>query len=192
MSVEYCTTEQLKEYATRTGRGDDELHESIIPRASRVIDSLCQVKAGYFGVALPNAKSAVLSGSGLSRLRVPPYVCGSIQYAEYASDCDEIFPDYDEFTDEYDVQWLKARDGKYFVADATVEITARWGWACVPDDIVEATIELAMAMWRQKDAAFLRVQADINGAGGVSGAAVPDRVKMICEHWKRKRAMVFA
>lgn len=192
MNVEYCTTEELKQYATRTGRGDDDLHESIIPRASRIIDDLCHVKAGYFGVADQRCKTGVLFGSGTRSLRMPPYICGSIQYAEYDGDCDAIFPDYVEFADEAGVQWLKAKAGEYFAADATIEITARWGWACVPDDIVEATIELAMAMWRQKDAAFLRVQADINGAGGVSGAAVPERVKQICEHWKRKRALVFA
>jgi hypothetical protein len=192
MSVEYCTTEQLKEYATRTGRGDDELHESIIPRASRIIDDLCHVKPGYFGTAGPHRATCILFGSGTRMLRIPPYICGSIQCIEYDGDCDVIFPDYVEFTDEAGIQWLKAKDNERFVADATVEMTARWGWACTPDDIVEATIELAMSMWRQKDTAFLRVQADINGVGGVSGAAVPERVRMICEHWRGKRAMVFA
>ncbi|MFF8768496.1 hypothetical protein ACF07Q_28610 [Nocardiopsis dassonvillei] len=35
---------------------------------------------------------------------------------------------------------------------ATVRVTARWGWAAVPADIVEATLIAAAELWKLKDA----------------------------------------
>lgn len=185
--MNYCTTEQLKQYAQRTGRGDDELHESVIPRASRIIDRLCELPDGHFAQASERCSVFTVRGSGTRLLRLPPYVRGSIDYVEYAG-LNQLTPNYAEVADASGVQWLEATSGCW--TECPIEITARWGWHCTPDEIVEAAIELAMMIWRQKDAAFLRVQADFNGAGGVSGAAIPERVKAICDKWKRKREVV--
>lgn len=35
---------------------------------------------------------------------------------------------------------------------ATVRVTARWGWAAVPADVVEATLIAAAELWKLKDA----------------------------------------
>jgi hypothetical protein len=186
----YATTEDLKVYAFQMGRGDDLRHEAVVLRASRIIDQLCGVEPGYFAVAGPNVTEREILGDGTSLLRLPPYVRGSLASAEYIQFWDT--PEYVEILDRNGVQWLKALGGRYWRDCAPVEITARWGWDAVPEDIVEATIELAIAMWRQRDAAFLRVAADVNGQGGISGQALPERVKIICQAWKRKLAPVFA
>jgi hypothetical protein len=150
---------------------------------------MCGVEPCYFALATDAHTTRTVMGSGTSWLRMPPYVCGSLLQAEYVAGWSFV-PEYAEIKDRNGIQWLKIACG-YF-EENVIELTALWGWEAIPDDIVEATIETAMAIWRQSDAAFLRVAADLNGQGGVSGQAMPERAKLICAQWKRKLEPVFA
>ncbi len=70
-----------------------------------------------------------------------------------------------------------------------VTVTAKWGWDAVPDDVAEAVLETAIAIWRGRDAAFARVVA-LGESQQIFGA-LPDRARMIADKYRMGR-MVFA
>lgn len=190
----YATAQQMQDYSFLPTPEDEALFSDVLLRASRMIDQACQLAPGYFAVAGTGATAKTLRGSGLSMLRLPAYVPGSIT-AVTLDDADEtaITEPYVE-RDGYLVflpnSWRVTTIWSEYQA---YKVTARWGFEAVPDEIVEATIELAVAIWRQKDGAFLRVVADVNsGATGISGQAMPERVKMICNNWRAKQPAVAA
>ena len=84
-----------------------------------------------------------------------------------------------------------APSGQCWRANAVIEVSARWGWEETPEEIVQACAELVIAMWRGRDSAYARVVADVNGGNTVFGA-LPDRVKLTCDKWKRRKPFVFA
>jgi hypothetical protein len=186
----YVTEEQLKAYAFQMGHGDDLRHEEILPRASDIIDLACGLGRGFFAPAGQQAATRRFRTHTTRRLRVSPYVCGSIAFVEYLS-LDDYTPEFDEFVDENETRWLLAHDGECWIPDQIVEVTARWGWAETPEEIVEAVIETAIALWRGRDSAYARVVTDVNG-GNTVFASLPDRAKMICEKWRRRRAAIVA
>lgn len=188
--ISYATEEQLKTYSFQMGHGDAIRHEEVLPRASEVIDLACGLGRGYFAVAASSPAVKRFRTQAAKRLRVAPYLDDSISFVEYAS-LNEYTPDYDEFTDDDETRWLIAQKGECWIPEQTVEISARWGWPDTPEEIVQATLELAIAIWRGRDSAYARVVADVNG-GNTVFAALPDRAKFICEKWRRRRAFVMA
>jgi hypothetical protein len=190
MTTVYATEEQLKTYSFQMGHGDDIRHEEVLPRATEIIDLACGLGRGYFAIAGTQAGVKRFRTATAKRLRLAPYLCGSLSFVEYTS-LDEFTPEYDEFTDDNETRWLLAQSGECWIPDQTVEATALWGWTETPEEIVQATLELAMAIWRGRDTAYARVVADVNG-GNTVFAALPDRAKFICEKWRRRRAFVVA
>lgn len=196
----YATEDDLRQMAFQPSPSDPVRWADLIPRMSRVVDLACNVEVGYFAAADEAVSVRTYESSGTKRLLVDPYVRGSIVSVEYA-DSDSFTPDYIEQTDRNGNYWLIGQsdlssswvvrywpDKRLWEPGLEIEISARWGFVEVPADIVEATCELVIAAWRQRDAAFLRVIADVNtGIGGVSGQALPERVKLICS--ERKRAV---
>lgn len=190
MTAAYATEEQLKTYSFQMGHGDAIRHEEVLPRASETIDLACGLGRGYFAIAGQLASVKCFRTQTAKRLRVAPYACGSLAFVGYAA-LDEYTPEYDEFTDDNETRWLLAQSGECWIPEQTVEITARWGWDETPEEIVQATLELAIAIWRGRDSAYARVVADVNG-GNTVFAALPDRAKFICEKWRRRRSLVLA
>lgn len=186
----YASTEQLKVYAFQQGRGDDVRHEEVLPRASEIIDLACGLGRGFFAPAGSVLTTKSFCTSTSKRLRVTPYKKDSIDFVEYAT-VHAHCPDYSEIVDSNEMPWLVANSGECWIPDEIVEISAVWGFDETPAEIVEATLELAIAIWRGRDTAYARVVADVNGGNTVT-VALPDRVKLICEKWKRRRAMIFA
>lgn len=178
MDSDYATLDDLKHYAYHAGVRDEVRWEDIIPRASRVIDGCCHVAPGWFRAAPQQACEQSYDGSGTRWLAIDPLVCNSIQFVEYAFS-ESFTPDYTLRIDKFGQHFLIAADGECWLEGDSVLITARWGWPSVPEDVKEATIELAVAMWRQRDAAYARVVTDVNGAQTIFGA-LPDRVKEVC------------
>lgn len=62
-------------------------------------------------------------------------------------------------------QWLRAVGSYWFPKGnrraASLQVTAKWGWAAVPDPVRSATLIAAEELWRMKDAPF--------GVAGISG-----------------------
>lgn len=181
----YATLDDVKRYAFRTGNKDDAIQEDVLLRASRIIDRYCEVADGYFSPAPNEYVTATVVGNGTKYLRLDGYVPGSISSVMAADG--RLAPEYAE-ADGY----LIALHRCAWELGNPYEITAKWGLAATPPDITEATVELAIAMWRQRDGAFLRVVGDVNtGLGSISGQALPERVKLICDRWRRAQPACF-
>jgi len=86
-------------------------------------------------------------------------------------------------------EYLVTREGECW--RGFVIVTARFGFEQTPAEIVEATLEIAIAIWRGRDSAYARVVADANGGQTVT-QAIPDRAKLIVAEWKRKQPVAFA
>lgn len=63
-----------------------------------------------------------------------------------------------------------------------VAVTAKWGWDATPEDIIHACTELAVAMWRSRDQAFLKVVS--LETNGVVTEGMPQRVRVILDAYK--------
>jgi hypothetical protein len=182
----YATLDDVKRYAFRSGIKDDPIQEDVLLRASRIIDRYCEVPDGYFAPFADQPTVATVIGNGTQYLRVDRYAPGTI--ASVLAADGRLAPEYSE-VDGY----LVALHRCVWELGRPYEVTAKWGFLQTPPDIAEATIELAIALWRQRDGAFLRVVGDVNtGLGSISGQALPERVKLICERWRRKQPVVFA
>lgn len=185
----YATEDDLRHCAFQVGQGDEDRLLLILSRASEIIDLACEVPRGYFARAGASSCARTFIGQGTRRLRIDPHV-GPVKCAEY-SDGQAYTPEFDEHVDRARNCWLIARDCAAWRDGAVIEVQARWGWEQVPEEIVQATCELTIAIWRGRDSAYARVVADVNGGSTVQGA-LPDRVKLTCDNWKRRNPFVFA
>lgn len=70
-----------------------------------------------------------------------------------------------------------------------VTVTAKWGWDAIPSEVTEAVLEIAIAIWRGRDAAFARV-VNLGDSQTINGA-LPDRAKLIADKYRMGR-MTFA
>lgn len=183
----YVTSEVLRTFAYQCDEGDLKFLEDSLPRVSRIFDKLCGCPAGYFLPAANEATTKVIYGSGSQLLPIPPFT---------GSDPTITLPD------NYTAPKFIARQGYLLTTDANgflqtgtrtaypvvwpasvpISVTARWGFEKVPDDVVEAVAELAIAIWRSKDTAFLKA---INlETMSVVAEAVPKRVAMIAASYR--------
>ena len=66
-----------------------------------------------------------------------------------------------------------------------VQVTAKWGFDAVPEDVKEAVIETVVTIWRSRDTAFARAVAiDTNT---LLFDALPPRAKLIAERYRASK-----
>lgn len=70
-----------------------------------------------------------------------------------------------------------------------VAVTARWGWAAIPAEVAQATVEMALRLWRQTDLAGAKV-SDVEGQGELP--ALGPIAKLVVDKYRERRAPVFA
>lgn len=68
-----------------------------------------------------------------------------------------------------------------------VTVTAQWGWAAVPPEVVAATVEIALHLWRNSDPVWMR-QANVP----ITPQALPATAQMVADKYRERRAAVFA
>jgi len=179
--VPYTTLDYVKRNAFQSRPKDDWLQQDKIIAASRLFDTLCDREEGSFRQALPQADIREFRGNGTNYLQLPPYVRRSIVDTRYRNG--GLLPEFIESPRSF----ILAFPDCFFLRNCdVVEITARWGYELIPPDIEEAVSELVVAMWRQRDAAYLRVVAESNsGIPGISGQALPERTRAIINAYRR-------
>lgn len=72
----------------------------------------------------------------------------------------------------------------------TIKVTGKFGWNTtsstgVPDDIKECTIELAVRLWRARDAGYSDVVGIDQMGTAVVSRAIPASVRMILDNYRR-------
>lgn len=169
----YCTLAQLKAYMysadpqQQAVTTDDALLTACISTASRKIEKHCQrqfnladtesarVFAPSDDPKIVEVDDFVLT-SGFALLTDPSGV-GDFVVTWTAFDYElhplnglvhGIYQPYNE---------IRAVSGSWFWRPilrraGTVQVTAKWGWAAVPDEVVQATLQIAYQMYKLKDA----------------------------------------
>lgn len=180
----YAEKQDCLYYGFQPGPQDEDFFNTVLPRASRIVDELCGVDNDYFAAAGASPTERRFDGTGTRYLKIPPYVAGSITSLTY--DSGAAPPSYAAVDG-----LLRANRGEYWRFNDEVIISARWGFSAIPEEIKEATIEIAIAIWRGRDTGFARVTAEVNGSSIVT-PAIPDRAKLICQKWEEKTSFIFA
>lgn len=189
MSVEYCTIDDVRLYAFQYDEQNDSgVFRVLIPRASAIFDTLCGVSPGYFlgRKETDPATEKVFFGTGGLYLTLPPYV-GELEISMPSGYSVPKYTLMDNALFITDSQGILitpgvGADGYFWPKGVAVTIKAKWGYEKTPDDVVEAVVELVVAMWRSKDSAFLR-QINLENHMTVN-SAVPPRTRMIVQQYK--------
>lgn len=185
----YLERDDIRLYAYQVQDSDLTLFDTLITRASRIFDILCCAPAGYFLQRSAAAETRTVYGSGLSFLALPrhyePVTAVTVPgdyTAPYWSEVDGCLRTKDS---KGTVFQIYDPNRGIWPAGVAVSVTAKWGFAAVPEDVKEAVAELTIAMWRSKDHAFLKAVNLENQALIVH--STPERVKLVAEFYKAQR-----
>lgn len=161
----YVTLEEIK---TRLGGqaidGGDTALESAITSACRAIDDYC----GQFFYDSGAATARTYRPRSVCRLKVFPFstTTGLVVKTDTGNDgtyattwaSTDYELDYfdDDSTNAFDtIEAIGSyRFPTYSRRHRTVQITARWGWASPPQNVVEAARILSVDLWKRKDTPF--------------------------------------
>lgn len=183
----YVTLTEVRSNAQgMTGSGvpaaTDELLNSLIERASRMVDRECGVTEGYFEKAPATATARTFYPSGLNYLKLDPYVSGSLTVLAVPSGY--VTPYYVERNG------YLVRTGSDLVlpdnpsswiwnSGVPVTVTAKWGFSATPADIKQAVIEMAINLWRETDPSTAKL---VGLDGSTKRENIPPRVREIAKH----------
>ena len=172
---DYATFQQVARFLQGAEEADTEAVQDAIAAASRMIDRLCEVNDEFFAKAETAASAKIFRGTGTALLRLAPYVPGSLT----------ALTGYDlmNFRERGapPLQYLLAPAGGYFSEDTRYEATARWGFAAVPAEIQQATVALAIKIFRESDPATVRMSDTENQLT----QSVPPFVRSITDAYKK-------
>ena len=146
---------------------------------------MCEVNENFFAKAENDVSEKTLSGAGTSLLRLPPYIAGTLEAVETEGVEFEI--NYFRESGKPPVQFLYAPSNIYFAENEQYVLTAKWGFAEIPADIQQATVAMAIKMFRETDAATVKMSDTENQ----TTQNVPPFVRDICEQY-RKMNLYFA
>lgn len=199
--IQYATTDEtLTDFFPNVDGDNDEQAEAIarlLVAASALIDRYTDRPPGYFAALDEDSLATVrrIRGRGENFLRIGRHVPGSVTIAG--------FPDT-SFYEDMTTGWLFATDvaaegngpGGYYAddeltrtrpqrmfgVDAVYQVSARWGFAETPTDIVLACKMIAQHIWDRGQGTF----GQITPAGFVIERDIPPPVRLILDNWKRK------
>lgn len=197
----YATTAEFREYGYQatTAALSDAILSKILERASRVFDIACEVEENHF-VAAGGSTARVFYGEGTDYLEIDDYT-GNLTVTMPSG---YTVPDYvvkdgfllRTYSDNGSLSSsLRGWAGEFvspgWPAGVPVTITATWGYSAIPADVVEATLEIAIAIWRGKDESYAKAIALPDGSLSLRDA-LPPRAKFIADKYAGKKGLVFA
>lgn len=167
----------------------DRVLQQALDGATSIIDTL-------LGVTFPTASSPgtrIVYGDGTDYLIPPAFVASSV--TAVTAPTGYTVPDYtaidgilivtrnDLIGPLYGSESLAARlysplGG--WLAGVPYTVAATYGYSAVPDDIKEACLEIAVDLYRFKDAGSIKM-VGVEGAGVVSGKGLPPTAKIILD-----------
>ncbi len=208
MADGYIDTEDIVAYGFQSDLdSNSDLFDLLIPRASQLFDILCGVEPGHFLVKGTSATDRIVYGSGGVMLALPPHI-GEVVSVTAPSPF--LVPKYVEqegylkVTDwldraqEVTVPYPETGSAFGFLHSVLVwqrgvpfTVTATWGYAEVPETVKQATVELAITMWRSRDEAWTKaVNLDSNQV--TFNPAIPRRAKKIAAAFRNARSSTSA
>lgn len=190
MADDYGTLAGIQGYLPQVA--DDDLLEELLTAASRMLDRLLKLPTGFFDVAGASATEKEFLGNGLSFLTLPPMhsalaatgavtiedVTDTVTYQLrqgrylHRTNASEDFL----WGDVEDSGLRKRRTKATWPEDKVVTVTARWGWSATPEDVINATYELAGVIYRQNPERQLSLDT---GDEQIKEAAIPLRCRLL-------------
>lgn len=193
----YASVADFREYMEQIASGGsiDAKIQKVLNRATGIINTVL----GYSFTVAGEASEQVVYGDGTDFLEPPVFVAESVSLVE-APDGYTV-PDYIELEGLLVVTRGEALlRGSYYlqgglygstlalpyaggwVAGVPYTVTAEYGYSAIPDDIVECCLEVAVRIWRAKDAGFSDV-VGVEGGGAVGyNGALPSLVREVLKH----------
>ncbi len=165
----YATVAELKRYLPQvTDSGEDALLWTILERATDMVDDHLGFSFAAYGATA--TERDVWSGNGGDYLLLPAYKSGSLAsvylVTDRGGDSEDDTTEVDDYTE--DERWRLWRAAKW-PRRTWYRCTAIWGPGAAPESIKEVTIEIAVNIWRGRDAgAFDRSGAE--GGGSIAYA----------------------
>jgi hypothetical protein len=186
----YITIDDLVLYGYQIDLDKDgPLLEKLIPRATVTFEGLAGMPAGYFNKAADEASPKEIFGTGGTILSVPPYVGDEIIVGSMPTGY--TIPTFAasggvlRLTDSGGVM-IPVAIGIGWPQGLKITVVARWGFEEVPEDVKQAVIELAMAMFRSKDQAASKA-INLDSRQITFYDAIPARTKMIARKYRNSR-----
>jgi hypothetical protein len=199
--VSYCTKEEVRRRAaggsgsggsaTTTALPDAEL-DALIEQASLFFDLECGLPPEHFETAGVAATARTFYPDGTGRLRLDPYVAGSLN-TTISLPSGYTAPEFVE-RDGYLVRssssvLIDTRHwGDPWPIGVPITVTARWGYEATPADVKLAVIELVLNLWRETDPANVRLK-DLEGQP--LREKLPPRVARIAKKYRMKARPAF-
>lgn len=194
---QYATAVQFRAFAFQSVAADDAKYDALLLRASRLFDRACETEDDHFAVA-GAASARTFYGDGSTYLRLDPYVAGSLTTVTMPTgyevpDRVELGRDgsfylvrtFNEDGTLYTDRSILSRPG--WLVGVPVTVTARWGYAAIPDDVVHVVIQKAIHLWRTNDPAQQKT-ADVDE----QSKQEPEDWERVAEKYRERRALAFA
>lgn len=187
----YATVAQLREYMgqIKPSLDNDGLLGRILDRATQIIDT----ELGTSFALASSAGTSVVYGDGTDYLKPPAFVAGSVTAVtaptgytapSYLVSGDLLVVTRDGLLGPlYGSESLAGRmyaPAGGWLAGVPYTVAATFGYTAYPADIVEACLEIAVDLWRFRDAGSIKM-AGVEGAGVVSGKGLPATARMILD-----------
>lgn len=162
---DYCTLEELKADLRLADDADDEALSVAISAASRQIDSYCDVRPGGFA---PSQTASARVFTPISAVVCPIDDLGTVTDLAVAVDrtgtgtfgaaltANQDFVLYPLNATAYGQPFNELRmvHPSCQAGRSRVEVTGRWGWLAVPDEVGKATRLQALQLFKGTDAPF--------------------------------------
>jgi hypothetical protein len=161
----YASVADLREWlGIKSADGSrDQLLIRALSAASRKIDDMCTTKGPFWAQRVATTRTirpgrgvVMTLGDGSSLVRTPPIstltgltvLAGSVAITDFTPYPDDALTDLKPFTGlRRGLAWFGG--GSWF--DASLTITAKWGWPAVPDQVAEACLISASRLYKRKD-----------------------------------------
>lgn len=186
----YAAVDEIRPYVWQYDDKDLALFDKLGKRASRLFEIMCYVPVGYFHPGTGEPEARVFYGTGSVYLFLPPH------YGTLTLSMPTAYT-APEWVDVEGALRTKSSDGVIFEPLASnrtfwpsgvaVTVTAKWGFEAIPEDVKEAVIELAVAMFRSKDQAFMKA-VDLQNNVLIT-KVVPERTKLVADFYHSRKAI---
>lgn len=173
----YASVDDLRVYLEQLASdvsepGNDEALTDVLTRATAIINSAIAAGLGKQSFAFADygaATTKIVNGYGGEYLTLPPHEIGSVTLVEYLS---SVSPNvYTELDADY---WTEEEDGRLWYPNGQMHgwfgvmryrVTAIWGYGPAPADIEQTCLEIAVNIWRSKDAGGFTTVVGVEGGG---------------------------
>lgn len=163
--------------------------QKVLNRANAIIDTYL----GFSFTLSGTPATQVVYGDGTDFLEPPPFIAGSVTLVTVPTGY--TAPAYTAIDGVLVVTRDSLLGGMYesetiagrlynpiggWLAGVPYTVAATFGYSAIPEDIKEACLEIAVDLWRFKDAGSIKM-VGVSGAGVVSGKGLPATAKAILD-----------